>query len=132
VAIVLQNVVARWGGENIDLVRQVEMDLQRGPPVGRQIVWTLELGQVRISTFAHTALAPVLKSAEYGKRKILEIKVPQTTSPGATLITLLNQDAIYQDVVVQAEANDVLRLAHVFRLMDTVGAGSVPSGDTTP
>jgi len=132
VAIVLQKVTAKWGGQDIALVRQVEMDLQRGPPVGRDIVWTLEQGQVRITTFAHTSLEPVLKSAEYGKRKILNITVPKTTAPGSTPITLLNQDAIYQDVVVQAEANDVLRLAHVFRLMDTVGAGSVPSGDTTP
>ena len=131
-AIVLQNAVAQWGGATIDLVRQVEMDLQRGPPVGRDIVWTLDQGQVRISTFAHTAFAPVLKSSEYGKRKVLNITVPQTTAPGSPPITLLNQDAIYQDVVVQAEANDVLRLAHVFRLMDTVNAGSVPSGDATP
>jgi hypothetical protein len=132
VAIVLQNALAQWGGATIDLVRQVEINLQRGPPVGRDIVWTLDQGQVRISTFAHTATLPVLKSSEYGKRKLLNITVRQTTAAGSPTITLLNQDAIYQDLVVQAEANDVLRLAHVFRLMDTVGAGSVPSGDTTP
>lgn len=131
-AIVLQGCTAQWGTATLNLVSQVEMDLQRGPPVGREIVWTLELGQVRISTFAHTALPAVLTNAEYGKRKLLNITVPQTTAPGSSPITLVNQDAIYQDVVVQANTNDVLRLAHVFRLMDTVNAPSVPDTPSTP
>ena len=131
-AIVLQGCTAQWGTATLTEVRQVEMDLQRGPPVGRQIVWTLELGQVRISTFAHTALPAVLTNAEYGKRRVLKIEVPQTTAAGSPKITLVNQDAIYQDVVVQAEANDVIRLAHVFRLMDTVNAPSNPDTPSTP
>lgn len=131
-AIVLQGCTAQWGTAILSLVRQVEMDLQRGPPVGRDIVWTLELGQVRISTFAHTALEAVLTNAEYGKRRVLKIEVPQTTAANSPKITLVNQDAIYQDVVVQADTNDVVRLAHVFRLMDTVNAPSFPNTPTTP
>jgi hypothetical protein len=108
------------------------MNLERGLPLGREVVWTLELGQVLISTFAHTALPSVLTSAEYGKRRVLKIEVPKTTAAGSPVITLVNQDAIYQDVFVQAEANDVLRLAHVFRLMDTVNAPSAPNTPSAP
>jgi hypothetical protein len=67
----------------------------------------------------------VLTNAEYGKRRMLSISVPASTSGGGS-ITLVNQDAIYEDVVVTADTNDVIRLAHVFRLMDTLNAPSTP------
>jgi hypothetical protein len=122
VAIVLQGCTAQWGTATLTEVRQVEMDLQRGLPVGRQIPWTLDLGQVRVTMFGVGALT----DAEYGKRRVLRIQVPSTTTPGSAPITLVNQDAIYTDVVVTADTNDVVRLAHVFRLMDTFNAPSTP------
>lgn len=120
-AIVLQGCTAEWGTATLTEVRQVEMDLQRGLPVGRQIPWTLNLGQVRVTMFGVGALT----DAEYGKRRVLRISVPASTSGGGA-ITLVNQDAIYTDVVVTADTNDVVRLAHVFRLMDTFNAPSTP------
>lgn len=117
-AIPIQGCTVTWGTATLTEVRAVEIDLQRGPPAGRTVVWTLNLGQVRVQTFG---FGPVPNS-EYGMRKRLVVKCPNGTTP----LTIHDSDCIYQDSATQLEPNGVLTLAHVFRVMDTTGAPSNP------
>ena len=98
----------------------MEIDLQRGLPLGRTTTWTPNLGEVRLLGFSITNLP----TSEYGRRKQLVIKCPPTTAGGE--LTLCDVDCIYQDTNIRANANDAVRFAHVFRIMDTVGAPTNP------
>lgn len=118
-AIPIQGCTVTWGTATLTEVRAVEIDLQRGPPQGRTVPWTLNLGQVRVQTFGVVAVP----DSEYGKRKRLVVKCPSGT---ATPLTLHDSDCIYQDRGTQLEPNGVLTLALSFRVMDTVDAPSNP------
>lgn len=109
-----------WGGQTLSEVAELEVTMPRGLPLGRTTTWTPNLGEVRLLGFQPTNL-PL---SDYGKRKRLTITVPPGTSGGA--LTIMDSDAIYQDVNVTAAANNVMRFAYVFRLMDTLGASSNP------
>jgi hypothetical protein len=75
---------------------------------------------VRLLGFSLTNLA----TADYGKRKRLTIVCPPTTAGGS--LTLFDSDCIYSGYRVDSQANDAVRFAFTFRVMDTVGAPTAP------
>lgn len=119
-AIPCQGFTFTWGGQTLDEVQELEIDLQRGLPLGRVTTWTPTLGEVRLIGFSIANLP----TSEYGRRKRLVIACPPSTAGGS--ITLFDSDAIYQDANIRANANDSVRFAYVFRVMDTVGAPTNP------
>ena len=118
-AIPIQGCTVTWGTATLTEVRAVEIDLQRGPPQGRTVLWTLNLGQIRVQTFGVGAVP----DSDYGKRKRLVVTCPNGT---AAAITLHDSDCIYQDRSTPMEPNGVVTLALSFRVMDTTGAPSNP------
>ena len=134
-----QGFTFNWGTATLWQVSQLEVSLQRGLPlartttlkvVGQDTVDTGELfsaniGEVRLLTFSPLGL-PL---SEYGRRKTLTIRAPvprPMTAVYGTAVTILNSDCVYQDVNATAEANDAIRFAYTFKVMDTVGAPSNP------
>jgi hypothetical protein len=111
-----------WGGASLLEVREVNIDQDRGLPLQRDGTWTLQLGTVSVVGFSTANLA----ESEYGKRKRLVLNGRIGTAPGAAAVTLFDRDCILQDRRIAGTVNDVLRFDHVFRIMDTVGAGSNP------
>lgn len=118
-AIPCQGFTFTWGGQTLFEVQELEVDLQRGLPLGRTTTWTPNLGEVRLLGFSITNLP----TSEYGRRKRLVIQCP---NPAGGSITLCDVDCIYQDTNIRANANDAVRFAHVFRVMDTTGAPTTP------
>lgn len=120
-AIPCQGFTFTWGGQTLSEVQELEIDLQRGLPLGRTTTWTPTLGEVRLLGFSITNLP----TSEYGRRKRLTIQCPASTAGGGA-VTLFDSDCIYQDTNTRANANDAVRFAHTFRVMDTVGAPTNP------
>lgn len=116
----VSGVTVRWGGVIVAEPTDVEFDLQRGLPVGRSVVWTLDLGTITVLANANTALP----MTEYGKRKLL--RVDYIAENGATQ-TLWETDCLYEGGTIKGAMNDIWKFAFVFRVMDTYGAGSVPA-----
>ena len=116
-----QGFTITWGGSPLLEVRELSLNQERGLPLQRDGTWTLNLGTVRIAGFSTAALP----GSEYGRRKQLMISCPPTAT-GGSAITLFDRDCIFQDRVVTAEANNVIRFDYVFRVMDTVGAVTNP------
>jgi hypothetical protein len=119
-AIPCQGFTITWGGQSLQEVQSLELDAQRGLPLGRVTTWTPNFGTLRISLFS-TAHLP---ESEYGRRKQLTF-TGRTASAGAFL-TFFNRDCIYEDQRIEATANNVVRFAVTFRVMDTVGAPTNP------
>lgn len=119
-AIRVQGVQIAWGGVTVSEPVDVELDLQRGLPIGRSVVWTLDLGTITVLSHLNT----VLGMSEYGKRKILRI---QFRNEANALVTLWETDCIYQGMAVKGELNNVWQFAFTFKVMDTFGAGSFPA-----
>lgn len=117
-AIPCQGFTFTWGGATLSEVQELEVDLQRGLPIGRTVAWTPNLGEVRLVGFSLANLP----TSEYGRRKRLTIVAPSS----AGNVTLCDADCIYQDSNISATANGVVRFAHVFRVQDTVDAPTNP------
>lgn len=124
-AIPCQGFTFSWGGLPLRQVAELELAMQRGLPVARTVIWTPNIGEVRLIGFSPLNLS----LDEYGKRKQLTIVAPVPVSQwslyGQTM-TLLDSDCIYQDVTSNAASNDAIRFAYTFKVMDTVGAPSYP------
>lgn len=125
-AIPCQGFTFTWGELPLLQVAELEIAMQRGLPVARTVIWTPNIGEVRLIGFSPLNLS----LAEYGKRKRLTIVAPvpqhlQGLYGGATM-TLLDSDCIYQDVNNTAASNDAIRFAYTFKVMDTLGAPSNP------
>lgn len=116
----VSGVTVRWGGLIVAEATDVEFDLQRGLPVGRSVVWTLDLGTITVLANANTAL-PL---TEYGKRNLLNV---QYRDESGFLQTLWDSDCLYEGGTIKGAMNDIWKFAFVFRVMDTYGAGSVPA-----
>lgn len=116
-AIPCQGFTITWGTSALAEMRELTISQERGLPLQRDGTWTLNLGTVRIAGFSPANL----DESEYGQRRRLIVQCPATATGGST-ITIFDRDAIFQDRVVTAEANQVVRFDHVFRIMDTVGA----------
>ena len=125
-----------WGGATLSEVQELEVNLQRDLPLGRSTTWTPNLGEVRLLSLSIASLP----TSEYGRRKQLTIQAPAatatvsnkspphngTTSISTPSLTVCNVDCIYRGVTINATANGVVRFAHVFKVMDTVGAPTNP------
>jgi hypothetical protein len=124
-AIPCQGFTITWGGQPLQEVQSLELDAQRGLPLGRVTTWTPSLGTLRIAAFS-TAHLP---ESEYGRRKRLTLtgltSTVFTASPGP-VVTFFDHDCIYEDARIEAVANEVVRLAFTFRVQDTVGAPTNP------
>ena len=121
-AIPAQGMAITWGGVPLAEVREIELNQERGLPLQRDGTWTLSLGTVRLASFSTAVLA----ESEYGRRKLLEVNCPVSTSVGASLLTLFSRDCIFMDRIATVQVNDALRFDYAFRIMDTVGASSNP------
>ena len=116
-AIPCQGLTLTWGGQTLSEMQALEIDLFQGAlPQGRTTAWTPNIGDVRLTGFSIANLS----AAEYGKRKRLTI-----TGPGG-VGTLFDSDCIYNGCRIDASANDAVRFAFTFRVMDTLGAPSNP------
>ena len=120
-AIPCQGFTFTWGGQTLFEVQEMEIAAQSELPLGRTSIWTQAPGEVRLVGFSSTNLP----YSDYGKRKVLQILAPRPGAPGQSL-TLLNQDCIMRDYGVRATANDAVRFAVTFMVMDTTGAPSNP------
>jgi hypothetical protein len=118
-AIPAQGFTFTWGGTPLLEVQELEVDLQRGLPLGRITTFTPTLGEVRLLAFSSSGLP----TSEYGRRKRLTIQCP---IPSGGSITICDVDCIYQDANYAAVANGAVRFVHVFKIMDTVGAPTNP------
>jgi len=120
-AIPCQGFTFTWGGQTLSEVQALEADIYGGElPLGRTTTWTPNLGEVRLLGFSIANLA----TADYGKRKRLTITCPPNTAGGS--LTLFDSDCIYSGYRVDSQANDAVRFAFTFRVMDTLGAPSNP------
>jgi hypothetical protein len=119
-AIPCQGFTITWGGMTLQEVQSLELDAQRGLPLGRTVTWTPSLGTLRIAAFA-TAHLP---ESEYGRRK--RLKLEGRTATSGSVLTFFDRDCIYEDARIEATANDVVRFAFTFRVQDTVGAPTNP------
>jgi hypothetical protein len=119
-AIPCQGFTITWGGQSLQEVQAFDLDAARGLPLGRITTWTPSLGTLRLAGFS-TAHLPV---SEYGRRKRLTFS--GRTATGVTVVTFFDSDCIYEDARIEAVANEVVRLAFTFRVMDTVGAPTNP------
>jgi hypothetical protein len=119
-AIPCQGFTITWGGQSLQEVQSLELDAQRGLPLGRVTTWTPSLGTLRIAAFA-TAHLP---ESEYGRRKRLTFSGrTATTGP---VFTWFDRDCIYEDARIEANANDAVRFAFTFRVQDTLNAPTNP------
>jgi hypothetical protein len=119
-AIPCQGFTLTWGGQTLQEVQSLEIDAQRGLPIGRTVTWTPNFGTLRIAAFA-TAHLP---ESEYGRRKRLTFS--GRTATGGSAVTFFDRDCIYEDARIEATANDAIRFAFTFRIQDTVNAPSNP------
>jgi hypothetical protein len=116
-----QGFTLTWGGQTLQEVQSLEIDLfQAELPQGRTVIWTPNIGDVRLLGFS----AANLSTAEYGKRKTLKIDSPAGTAGGS--LTLLEVDCIYSGYRVDSLVNEAVRFAYTFRVQDTLGAPSIP------
>jgi hypothetical protein len=137
-----QGFTLTWGGTSLSEVQELELNLQRDLPLGRTTTWTPSLGTINLLGFStgRGATTATLAIAEYGKRRQLVIQAPAatavisnrawphngTTATATPAMTLCNVDCIYRGAKITASANGVVRFAHVFKVMDTVGAPTNP------
>jgi hypothetical protein len=116
-----QGFTLTWGGQTLQEIQAAEVDLFQGElPQGRTVIWTPNIGDVRLLGFSGANLS----TAEYGKRKTLKIDSPAGTAGGS--LTLLEVDCIYSGYRVDSLVNDAVRFAYTFRVQDTVNAPSNP------
>lgn len=121
-AIPCQGFTFTWGNLTLSEVQEMEIAAQSELPLGRTVIWTQAPGEVRLVGFSSTNLP----YSDYGKRKVLKIEAPLPAPPPNQKLTLLNQDCILRDVNVRATANNAVRFAFTFMVMDTVNAPSNP------
>jgi hypothetical protein len=119
-AIPCQGFTITWGGQPLQEVQSLELDAQRGLPLGRTVTWTPNLGTLRIAAFADDHLP----DSEYGRRK--RLKFQGRTASAGTLVTFFDRDCIYEDTRIEAITNEVVRFAFTFRVQDTVDAPTNP------
>jgi hypothetical protein len=99
------NISADWGGVPFVEVFDLSYTYGGGPPKGRDLIWTDDLGSVTLSCFGSANLS----TAEYGQRKTLTI-----SGGGATLTT----PAVLESLAVQYGLNDVTRFTVTFKILD--------------
>lgn len=107
-----------WAGSALSEVQALEADLFGNLPVGRTTNWTPNGGEVRLLGLSIANLP----TTGYGKRRRLIITAP---TPSGTL-TVFDADCIYKGASVRATANDAVRFAYTFTVVDTVGAPTNP------
>lgn len=108
-----------WAGTALSEVQEMEADLFGSLPTGRTTNWSPDRGEVRLLGFSIANLA----TTDYGKRRRLIITAPRTAGGN---LTVFDADCIYQGANIRATANDAVRFAYVFKVMDTVGAATNP------
>mgnify|MGYP006282005435 CR=1 FL=1 len=113
-AVPCTGVTVSWDGTDFEEVREIRISGPGSLPVGRTSTFTLDRGVIEVACLGTTNIS----SANYGKRLVLQI-----TGGGIAW----NSDCIYQSYTVEGVVNDVTRYTVSFKVMDTVGAGSVPA-----
>lgn len=115
-----QGMTITWGGQQLQEVQSLDINLSRGLPVGRITTWTPSWGTVQIAGFS-TASLP---EESYGSRRLLQF-IAVTAAGAGSPVTLFSRDCIYEGARSQALANDAARFAFTFTIQDTAGAPSI-------
>jgi hypothetical protein len=119
-AIPCQGFTVSWGSLPLAEVQTLDINRDRGLPVGRVTTWTPSFGTIEIAGFS-TANLP---ESEYGQRK--RLKFEGRTATSGPVIQWFDRDCIFENARIQAIANDAVRFAFTFRIQDTVGAPTHP------
>lgn len=119
-AIPVQGFTVSWGGLPLQEVQTLDINRERGLPLGRTTTWTPSWGTIEIAAFS-TAELP---ESEYGRRK--RFKLEGKTATSGAVVTFFDRDCIFENARIQAIANDVVRFAFTFRIQDTVDAETNP------
>lgn len=96
---------ATWGGTAFVEVTDLNWSYGGGPPKGRSVVWTDELGSVSITCLGSANTS----TAEYGLRKALAI------SGGGQSLSV---NAVWESLTVAPELNGVTRFTVTFKILD--------------
>ena len=96
---------ATWGGTAFVEVTDLNWSYGGGPPKGRSLVWTDELGSVSITCLGSANTA----TAEYGLRKELAL------SGGGQSLSVY---AVWESLTVAPELNGVTRFTVSFKIVD--------------
>ena len=115
-----QGFTVSWGGQALQEVQTLDINRDRGLPLGRTVTWTPNWGTIEIAGFS-TASLP---ESEFGRRKALVVQGRTATS--GPVVTWFERDCIYENARIQAIANDAVRFAFTFRVQDTLNAPSNP------
>ena len=98
-------ITVRWGNTYFDEVTDVQWSYGGGPPKGRSLVWTDELGSVAVSCLGTANISTV----NYGQRDDV------TIAGGGADLTM---KARYESLSVSPELNGVTRYTVTFKLLD--------------
>jgi hypothetical protein len=98
-------ITATWGGTPFQEITDLAWSYGGGPPKGRSVIWTDDVGNVSITCLAGANTS----TAEYGLRKSLVL------SGGGQSLTI---NAIWESVNVAPELNGVTRYTVTFSLLD--------------
>jgi hypothetical protein len=98
-------ITATWGGVAFQEITDLQWSYGGGPPKGRSIIWTDDVGSVSLTCLN----AANMSIAEYGLRKELVL------AGGGQVLTRF---AIWESVNVVAELNGLTRFTVTFSLLD--------------
>lgn len=113
-AIPCAGVTVTWNSIDFQEVSEFRFFGPGSPVKGRTVAWTLDRGTIEVACFG-TANVDI---TNYGKRYPLVV-----TGGGISF----NVDCVYENVALEGVVNDVTRYRVTFKVMDTTGAGSVPT-----
>jgi len=105
VATFSQGITATWGGVAFQEITDLQWSYGGGPPKGRSIIWTDDVGSVSLTCLN----AANMNIAEYGLRKELVL------AGGGQLLTRF---AIWESVSVATELNGLTKFTVTFKLLD--------------
>ena len=98
-------ITVRWGNTYFGEVTDVQWSYGGGPPKGRSLVWTDELGSVAVSCLGTANISTL----NYGQRDDV------TIAGGGADLTM---KARYESLSVSPELNGVTRYTVTFKLLD--------------
>lgn len=98
-------ITATWGGVAFSEITDLTWSYGGGPPKGRSVIWTDEVGSVSITTLG----SPNMTTSEYGLRKQLVLG-----GGGQTLSVY----AVFEGLTVTPELNGVTKFTATFKILD--------------
>lgn len=98
-------ITATWGGVAFAEITDLSHTYGGGPPKGRSVIWTDEVGSATITTLGSANMS----SSEYGQRKLLVIGGGGQSVSGY---------AVLESLTTTPELNGVTRYTATFKFLD--------------